>query len=124
MNASEQSDDEAPDELARVARALREGPRKWPRGIFAAWYPVKDRWIERQLRDGLDGVAAPLLACTFLRDAPDGLRLAGSGMVIANPPWQIEVALDDLCRALATAFAAPKATHAVEWWVRERAAEA
>jgi 23S rRNA (adenine2030-N6)-methyltransferase len=43
---------EQPDEGDRLARALQRAYRRWPTGVYAIWYPVKDPtalapWLER-----------------------------------------------------------------------------
>jgi 23S rRNA (adenine2030-N6)-methyltransferase len=72
--------------------------RRWPTGIYAIWYPIKDsRSIQvfyRQLQQL--GIAKMLYAelCPWPRDV--GGRLNGSGVVIVNPPWKLEEELSGL----------------------------
>jgi 23S rRNA (adenine2030-N6)-methyltransferase len=73
------------DEFGRVAEALNAALRKWPTGMFAAWYPLKQGWRAGGLRAAYDPTNPPTLCCEFRRAPLDGARLAGSGMVIANP---------------------------------------
>lgn len=107
------------DEFERLAKALSSGIKKWPNGIFLAWYPLKDRAGARILRKQFQYKKPPMLSCEFLREPLNGLTLAGSGLVICNPPWQFESRLAVLCRDLAQAFDAQNSSHAIEWWTRE-----
>jgi 23S rRNA (adenine2030-N6)-methyltransferase len=74
-----------------VSAALGEGLRRFPTGVFAAWYPIKDErttsaWQAACAR----ALAAPLLLSElwlYPRDAR--VALNGSGMLIVNPPWRI-----------------------------------
>jgi len=93
---------EAPDETARVAAALTAGLGKWPTGIFAAWYPIKDG----RIGDILAGAAAvgrfpKALRAEFCAYPHDGLTMAGGGLLIANAPWKLDEKLEALCRELA-----------------------
>jgi len=110
---------ERPDELERLAWALNTGIRKWPTGMFLAWYPIKDRSAAKRLRANYPSDSPPTLACEFLRDPVDGLRLAGSGLILCNPPWQFDRKLLALCKELLTAFDSQKGTYTLDWWIPE-----
>ncbi len=111
---------EQPDELEQLADALNSGINKWPTGIFLAWYPLKDKSGIRTLRAQYQLTNPPTLCCEFLRKPLNGMRLAGSGLILCNPPWQFEAKLAVLCRELLRAFEAQKGRYAVDWWVHER----
>jgi 23S rRNA (adenine2030-N6)-methyltransferase len=90
---------EQTDEAKRLAAALAAGLRKWPNGIFMAWYPVKDD----QIGDALAGAARAFpkaLRAEFLAYPRDGVRMAGGGLVICNAPWKLDAALRALCADL------------------------
>ena len=110
---------EGRDEFELLGNALNSGIRKWPTGIFAAWYPIKDGWRAGALRSIYRTTNPPTLSCEFLRKPVDGATLAGSGMVICNPPWQFEQSLVSLCKGLIAAFAAGDARQRLDWWVPE-----
>jgi 23S rRNA (adenine2030-N6)-methyltransferase len=112
---------EAPDEFEQLADGLNAGVKKWPTGIFAAWYPLKDRSGVRALRARYRADNPPTLCCEFLPQPLDGLSLAGSGLAICNPPWQFEQKLIALCSELLAAFEARQGSYRVDWWIRERA---
>ncbi|HEY1630949.1 MAG TPA: 23S rRNA (adenine(2030)-N(6))-methyltransferase RlmJ [Rhizomicrobium sp.] len=105
---------EATDEMQTLATSLIAAHAKWPTGVYAAWYPIKDRRQARALKDALRERFIPdVLAVEFLRYPIDGERLAGSGMVVINPPWNLDDWLNTLCADLANAFGAGEG--AVEW---------
>jgi 23S rRNA (adenine2030-N6)-methyltransferase len=112
---------ERPDEFAGLANALNVGIKKWRTGIFVAWYPLKDGSETRNLSRRYRADNPPTLRCSFLREQLDGVRLAGSGLVICNPPWHFEKELTALCVNLLIAFEAKKGTFSLDWWVPERA---
>jgi 23S rRNA (adenine2030-N6)-methyltransferase len=92
---------EAPDEAQRLAEALAAGLRKWPTGIFLAWYPIKDG----RIGDLLWGAAmvgqfpkALRAECSPYRR--DGVTMAGSGLLVCNAPWKLDEKLSALCREL------------------------
>jgi 23S rRNA (adenine2030-N6)-methyltransferase len=93
---------EAKDEADRLARALTKALRKWPTGVFMAWYPIKDRAIADTLaKAATDGGFPKALRAEFLPYPPDGLALAGGGLIVCNAPYQLDVKLTALCQALA-----------------------
>jgi 23S rRNA (adenine2030-N6)-methyltransferase len=111
---------ERPDEFTALADALNAGIRKWRSGIFLAWYPLKDRAGIRELRLHYRPDNPPTLCCELLQQPLDGARLAGSGVIICNPPWKFEQTLTTLCHELLTAFDARTGTYSLEWWIKER----
>ena len=92
--------------------ALLEGLRRFPTGVFAAWYPIKDErstasWHVACART----LQAPTLVCElwlYPRDSRVGLK--GSGLLIANPPYltleRLQAWLPELKSALAVGPAA------------------
>jgi 23S rRNA (adenine2030-N6)-methyltransferase len=110
---------EQKDEFQQLADAMIGGIKKWPTGIFAAWYPLKDRTGAKVLRKAFRAELPPTLCCEFLRQPLDGITLAGGGIVICNPPWRFESRLATLCSELAPALGAERAQHALDWWVAE-----
>lgn len=107
------------DEFEQLAAALNSGIKKWPTGIFLAWYPLKDRSGIATLRARYQLTNPPTLCCEFLREPLEGTRLAGSGLILCNPPWRFEAKLAALCRELLTAFGAGKGSYRTDWWIPE-----
>jgi 23S rRNA (adenine2030-N6)-methyltransferase len=99
-------------DFGHVTAALLEGLRRFPSGVFAAWYPIKDQrstasWHAACART----LQAPTLVCElwlYPRDSRVGLN--GSGLLIANPPYltleRLQAWLPELKSALAVGPAA------------------
>jgi 23S rRNA (adenine2030-N6)-methyltransferase len=94
---------EQPDELERLGSELLAALRKWPTGIYAGWYPVKDLEPVDALAARLDRESPrPGLRLELLVDDPrDPARLNGSGLFILNPPWSLKNEAEILLPALA-----------------------
>lgn len=88
---------EAADELDRLAEALIATRKRWPQGVLAAWYPIKDRPpIDRFLRKLQQAGLTDLLVSELCIHPPvTGIRLNGSGMVIVNAPWKLDKTLHE-----------------------------
>lgn len=92
------------DDLATAAIAAW---RKWPTGIYALWYPVKDRKAPEGLIDriGEAGIGR-LLRLELDVDRPEAAGgLSRTGMLIINPPWQLAGEAEILLPALAERLA-------------------
>jgi 23S rRNA (adenine2030-N6)-methyltransferase len=101
---------EQPDEFERLAQALAAAHRKWPTGIYALWYPIKNlrETAAFARRVAASGIARVLRAeLTLVRAA--GERLGGSGLIVVNPPWRLEEEVSVLLPALARALGAGSA---------------
>lgn len=82
-------------EFDTALSALRAALTRWPQGIFALWYPIKQR---RALHPFLRRAANlptknAWTAELLVRPDDSPLRLNGSGMLLLNPPWQLDEAL-------------------------------
>jgi 23S rRNA (adenine2030-N6)-methyltransferase len=108
-------------EFARLADALAAAHRKWPTGIYALWYPLKERAAPDTLAKRLRALGLPKLLRSELMvgaldaDAP----LAGSGIIVANPPFPLAAELRQLLPALARALS-PRGACRIEWLAGER----
>lgn len=94
-------------EFSRLVEGLRKAYRRWPGGIYALWYPIKDRKAVTAFRAALKETAIPkLLDIAFeIRPASDESSLDGSGLVVVNPPYTLEGELKVLLPALHKALA-------------------
>jgi 23S rRNA (adenine2030-N6)-methyltransferase len=113
---------ESEREFAAVEQALRFGLSRWPNGVFAFWYPLKLGLDAQRLHAALkaSGLRKLLLLELCVRPADSPLGLNGSGMLIANPPWQLDVQMKAATRELHALLAPDGAGAArVEWLARE-----
>jgi 23S rRNA (adenine2030-N6)-methyltransferase len=94
-------------EFDRLVDGLLRAHRRWPGGIYALWYPIKDRAAVSQFRAGLkmSGIPKILDVAFEVRQPSRDERLDGSGLVVVNPPFVFEkemrVLLPELKKALA-----------------------
>lgn len=114
---------EAPDEYERLAAGLRLGLRRFPTGVFAAWYPVKHLAPVHALRGALReaGLRDLVAAQLWLREPLDPARLNGCGLLVAHPPWGFEAAAQAILAALLERLGSgePGQGIAVERWADE-----
>ena len=84
------------EEVERVLAGLRETQRRFPTGIVALWYPIKERAASLRLLRRVQalGLGEALVAELCVWPDDTALRLNGSGMLVVNPPWQFAGALE------------------------------
>ena len=113
---------EQADEFARLADALGVAHRKWPTGIYVLWYPIKDvRAVEGFGRNLVRrGIARMLRAEVTVAAVRAGEKLAGSGLILVNPPWTLEAELALLLPALADILAVEKGGSQIDWLAGEK----
>jgi 23S rRNA (adenine2030-N6)-methyltransferase len=82
---------EEKDEFATLEAELIAAHRKWPTGIYALWYPVKDKLAVANLLAGINQAGiGRLLRLEIDVDRPDAAGgLSATGMLIVNPPWRL-----------------------------------
>jgi 23S rRNA (adenine2030-N6)-methyltransferase len=95
-------------ELARLAAAVADGLRRFATGVFALWYPIKEQRVTAAWHaDFSRAIAAPTLASElWLYPRDSRVALNGSGLLIVNPPWQIEEAMREWLPELAAVLGA------------------
>ena len=107
---------EAIDEYERVARAVVAGHRRWPGGRWMIWHPVKERAPVWRLEEALlAGGVDKMLAAELLVRPVDGMSLAGSGLILINPPYGLESWLTETLSQLQAALAPQHGSHALRW---------
>jgi 23S rRNA (adenine2030-N6)-methyltransferase len=94
-------------EVERVLRMLREGLKRFATGIYMIWYPVTGDGLDERLLAMIAGLQLKqaFKAQVMVRMARYGGGLAGSGLAIVNPPWQLDEELRLLLPALAARLA-------------------
>lgn len=93
---------EETDEFGRLLDGFVNAHRRWPTGMYALWYPVKDLLAVDRLRIGLEksGIRRLLRAELTVRERSAGGTFNGTGLIICNPPWQFDRALTALLAGL------------------------
>lgn len=110
------------NEFPRLAGALGAAHRKWPGGIYLAWYPLKDAqavnaFAKRMSKAGIPGV---LRAEVTVTSRPAADRLGGTGLLLINPPWRLDDELRVLLPALAKVFAPAQGATRIDWLAPEK----
>lgn len=110
-------------ELDEALAAIRSGLERWSTGIYCLWYPIKERrMVERFKRAFSEPGWPPTLAaelCVYRDDVRVGLN--GAGLLVLNPPWQLDVSMKEWVRELHELLAVdPASRWSVEWLVADR----
>jgi len=94
-------------EFERLVEGLVKAHKRFPQGVYALWYPLK----EQKERDGFIGMLAEtgipkiLRAELMVRAPAHPARLFGTGMILVNPPFTLEAELKLLLPELAKILA-------------------
>jgi 23S rRNA (adenine2030-N6)-methyltransferase len=94
-------------ELTRSVERLRRIVTKWPTGIVALWYPIKDTRETNSFASALGKtLSAEMLRLELMVDDPRvPARLNGSGLLVVNPPYQLREQAEQILPALAERLA-------------------
>ncbi len=89
-------------DFPQIVDLLTAAHQKWPTGVYAVWYPIKDRpMIERfEKKMQKTGIRRQLICelCVWPDDTPVGLN--GCGLLVINPPYQFADHADTLLQWL------------------------
>lgn len=112
-------------EYAMIEQALKHALERWPTGMYAVWYPIKQRsavqpflrWLTRC------GARRVLQAELLLRSDDSAAQLNGAGMVVLNAPWKLDETLREPMQALARLLSKEQpAQYKLDWLLSEDAA--
>jgi 23S rRNA (adenine2030-N6)-methyltransferase len=107
---------EATDEFDRLAAAVVAGHRRWPGGRWLIWHPLKERTPVWRLEEALiAGGVGQILSAELLVRPVDGVSLAGSGLILVNPPYGLEPWLAEALPQIQAVLAPQHGSHALRW---------
>lgn len=98
---------ESLDELKTMLRAFAEAYRRWPTGIYLMWYPIRSSEQRRSVHGRFEALNVPKMLYADLAIHPDdaGVGLAGSGLIIVNPPYGTDAHLKRAYQAIHASIA-------------------
>lgn len=104
-------------EYTQILFCLEQGLQRWPTGQFALWYPIKQRApITAFLRKASRLPCRSMLAIELLvRPDNSPLRMNGSGMLLINPPYQIDTDLHPSMQHLAELLDDGGSAFSMQW---------
>ncbi|MEO1987524.1 MAG: 23S rRNA (adenine(2030)-N(6))-methyltransferase RlmJ [Martelella sp.] len=110
---------EEPGEFDRLADGLAKAHRRFATGTYLLWYPIKKGAPVAAFHQKLKELAIPKMLCAELvvRSERDTEGLAGSGLVIVNPPYTLAGELDILLPYLKTCLAQDRFARAGSFWI-------
>jgi len=115
---------EAEGEFGRLAEGLARAWRRWPGGVYALWYPIKDRKAADAFRRTLAAAGIPKILDLALEVRPAAAEPSfdGCGLAVVNPPYPLEAEARTVLPALAAILGEAGATWDVTWLAGETAA--
>jgi 23S rRNA (adenine2030-N6)-methyltransferase len=88
---------ENPDEFTRIAHSLPVALKRWETGIYAIWYPIKEKaQVDKFYRTLTSTIQQPVLAVELTIYPDIANHLNGSGVVVINPPWKFDQQLNEI----------------------------
>jgi 23S rRNA (adenine2030-N6)-methyltransferase len=102
---------ESLDELKLMLQAFADAYHRWASGIFLMWYPIRSATQRSMVHARFEALQIPKMLFADLAIHPDdaGVGLAGSGLMIVNPPYGTDEYLRDAYTAIHSGIAVPGA---------------
>jgi 23S rRNA (adenine2030-N6)-methyltransferase len=107
---------EVKQEYQQLVKFVGKAIKRWPNGCFAIWYPLLPAGLWQSMKSELAASGIRNILCSELEIAPaEGERgMYGSGMLVINPPWQLDTTLEQV-----SPWQQGKGHWRVEWLVPE-----
>jgi len=98
---------ESVDELKTMLQSFADAYRRWPSGIYLMWYPIRSATQRSMVHARFAALGIPKMLFADLAVHPDdaGVGLAGSGLMIVNPPYGADAYLAEAYAAIHSAVA-------------------
>jgi 23S rRNA (adenine2030-N6)-methyltransferase len=105
----------------QIPEILADAHRRFATGVYCLWYPVIERRsAEKFLGRIVDtGIRRQLRIEFCWEDDNRGLGMTGCGMLVVNPPWQLDEQAKALLPWLNRRLAGDRGTCRVEWLAGE-----
>jgi 23S rRNA (adenine2030-N6)-methyltransferase len=104
---------EQPDEMDKALQAILKAYSRVSNALYALWYPITDAIAVARMKEKLANSDIKKMLSVDVEHAPQN-NLKGCGMILINPPWQIENVLKDACEALRPLYS-EGASIDIEW---------
>lgn len=87
---------EAKDEFTKIINGMKIALKQWRNGIYAIWYPIKDRTTVNDFLSQLENISPnKILTSEITIGEPSETNpFVSCGMAIINPPWQLDEKLN------------------------------
>jgi 23S rRNA (adenine2030-N6)-methyltransferase len=110
------------NEFERMAQNLIKAHKRWPTGLYALWYPIKDvadvdKFVATLATSGIPKILKLELT---IRQPSEPPRLHGTGMIVVNPPFVLEEEMRVLLPVMANLLSeSGQGRWSVDWLVGE-----
>lgn len=109
-------------DYARAAKSIIAAHRRWATATYMLWYPVLTDGFEGELHQMFRQIETPGgVLCSELAASQGGAkgRMLGTGLLIINPPFQLDAQLAEIGGWLRNVVQLPgPATHRLDWLVK------
>lgn len=110
------------NEFERMVQNLSKAHKRWPTGLYALWYPIKDvadvdKFVALLKATGIPKILTLELTIRRPSEPP---RLHGTGMIVINPPFVLEEEMRTLLPVLADVLSDEgRGQWMIDWVARE-----
>ncbi|MDF3054747.1 MAG: hypothetical protein K0Q74_654 [Gammaproteobacteria bacterium] len=113
---------EKTDEYQQIVQNVVQANMRWPTGIYAIWYPIKEaKAIKTFYKDFIKSGIREILCCEIqISDIAENNGLQACGMMVLSPPWQWQKKIELVLPLLSHILSHPSEGHySVKWLVPE-----
>jgi 23S rRNA (adenine2030-N6)-methyltransferase len=110
---------EEPGEYKRLVDGMAKAWRKFPTGLYALWYPIKAGAPLDEFRQALYDLEIPkMLKLELVVRSDKAEGLAGSGLIVVNPPYTLKGEMDIVLEYLKTCLGQDRSARFRNDWIR------
>lgn len=110
------------DEFDAMLELVEKSQARFPSGVYALWYPIKNRHLVERFRRRLGKQSSkPVLDVVLETGAPPDQQMVGCGVTVVNPPFGLDTELSPSLQVLSERLAASRAAEASLAWLKTEA---
>jgi 23S rRNA (adenine2030-N6)-methyltransferase len=110
-------------EFSDLVVGLEAALKRFAAGTYGVWYPITERARSEEFKERLLQLNPPPTLCAELQIASESsaVRMKGCGLIVINPPWQVDAQLREILAALVPILRIDEAgSGRITWLVPER----
>jgi 23S rRNA (adenine2030-N6)-methyltransferase len=105
---------EQPDDMDKAVEVVLKAFARSATSMYALWYPITDNIAVAKMKEDFINSPVQKLLCCEAEFAPNA-NMKGCGMILINPPWQIDAVLAEALNVLKPLFAESSAPAQITW---------
>ncbi|MBL0941884.1 MAG: 23S rRNA (adenine(2030)-N(6))-methyltransferase RlmJ [Alphaproteobacteria bacterium] len=109
------------EEFDHLLKGIVDAYKRFATGIYLIWFPLKNSENVKKFYANLKALHIPKILCVefYTNKNEASFKLSGSGLIMINPPWQIDQVLTSSLKTLMSYLSCTEKGEANVFWLAD-----